>query len=115
MISGFFVPITFLPDHAKDSGLTPEQSVVLISVLSVANSVSRVLIGWVADQPWSNTVLIRNGTFIIVGTITCFVPYFKNFALLVIYSATVGSTIGRSETDKNVVCARVVIIMHSEF
>ena len=89
------MPITFLPDHAKDSGLTPEHSVILISVMSVANSVSRIFTGWVADRRWSNTVLIRSTTFIITGIITCFVPYFKQFELLVIYSIVVGGMMGK--------------------
>ena len=88
------MPITFLPDHAKDSGLTSEDSVILISVMAVANSVSRVCIGWIADQPWSNTVFIRSVVFIIVGGITCLVPYFKHFELLVIYSVVTGGTLG---------------------
>ena len=89
------MPITFLPDHAKDSGLTPEHSVILISVMSVANSVSRILTGWVADQRWSNTLLIRSTSLISVGIITCFVPYFKQFELLVIYSILVGGIVGK--------------------
>ena len=89
------MPITFLPDHAKDSGLTPEHSVILISVMSVANSVSRIFTGWVADRRWSNTVLIRSTAFIITGIITCFVPYFKQFELLVIYSIVVGGMMGK--------------------
>ena len=95
LVSGFFVPVTFLPDHAKNLGLTPEHRVVLISVMSVANSVTRVFIGWVADQSWSNNSLIRSTVLIIVGVVTGCVPYYKSFELLVVYSIVIGGTLGK--------------------
>ena len=95
LVSGFFVPVTFLPDHAKNLGLTSEHSVVLISVMSVATSVSRVFIGWVADQSWSNSSVIRSIICIIVGVATGCVPYYKSFELLIVYSIVIGGTIGK--------------------
>ena len=89
------MPVAFLPDHAKNLGLTPEHRVVLISVMSVVNSVTRVFIGWIADQSWSNNSLIRSTVLIIVGVVTGCVPYYKSFELLVIYSIVIGGTLGK--------------------
>jgi len=47
-----YIPFTHLPSAAENSGLSPEEGAMLVSIIGLTNTFGRVLAGWVADQPW---------------------------------------------------------------
>ncbi|CAO3639033.1 unnamed protein product [Cunninghamella blakesleeana] len=49
-LMGFFVPYFFLPSYTRHIGLTPEQGTALVAVMSAANFVGRIFIGYTADR-----------------------------------------------------------------
>ena len=56
---------------------------------------SRVLVGWVADRPWADALLLNSVALVIGGVSTMFVPYYSNFGIMAVYSAVFGVAIGR--------------------
>ena len=67
---------------------------MLISVIGIFNTVARIVIGWIADRPWSNSVLLNGVALVIGGVATIIFTYFKSYALMVIYAAVFGTSIG---------------------
>ena len=95
MFSGFYIPFTYLPDLAIDYGMTPQQSAHLISIIGIFNTVSRVIVGWIADRPWADALILNSLALVMGGVSTMFVPYYNSFSIMAVYSAVFGVAIGR--------------------
>ena len=93
---GFNVPYTFLPDMASQYGYSAEQGAYLISVIGIANTVGRVLFGWLADRSCVNRLFLYNGTLTLCGVATALCVFCDTYVLLIIYSAAFGLFIGES-------------------
>ncbi|XP_060067053.1 monocarboxylate transporter 13-like [Ylistrum balloti] len=87
---GFFIPYNFLPAWATDVNLSSEEGVLLIVLMSASSTVSRVVIGYVTDKSWANTLIINNGALLIGGLSTFFVPFYTSFPILAIYAIVFG-------------------------
>ncbi|XP_060078190.1 monocarboxylate transporter 9-like [Ylistrum balloti] len=95
---GFFIPFNFLPIFAHDSKMSASEGALLISLIGISNTVSKVLIGKVSDQSWADCILINSVVLVIGGVVTCFVPYFRIFSILAAYSITFGVVTGTFST-----------------
>ncbi|CAH1795978.1 unnamed protein product [Owenia fusiformis] len=89
-MTGFFVPFIYLPDHAQAMGVSKEQAAFLISILGIANTIGRIMCGWVSDQPWADCLIINNIALICGGSITIVLPFFLHYGLLATYSVVFG-------------------------
>ena len=96
---GFFIPFTYIPDLAEDYGMTSQQSAMLISIIGILNTVSRVIVGWVADRPWADALILNSVALVIGGASTMFVPYYASFGLMATYSIVFGIAIGMSSMN----------------
>ena len=96
---GFFIPFTYIPDLAEDYGMTSQQSAMLISIIGILNTVSRVVVGWVADRPWADALILNSVALVIGGASTMFVPYYASFGLMATYSIVFGIAIGMSSIN----------------
>ena len=56
---------------------------------------SRIATGWIADRPWSDTIVLKGLILVVGGLATIFVPFYSSFALLVSYSIVVGMAMGK--------------------
>ena len=95
MFPGFYIPFTFIPDHAEHADRTVNESVMLISVIGIFNTVARIVIGWIADRPWADSVLINGVALVIGGVATMIFTYFTSYAIMVTYAAVFGISIGK--------------------
>lgn len=93
--SGFFIPFNFLPAYAKDVGLTSGQQALLISMIGIANTVSRLTVGFISDRPWADCLLINNIALIVAGGTTIIVPFVGEYGILILYSILFGTGIGK--------------------
>lgn len=94
-ISGFYIPFTYLPDLAVGYGMTSRQSALLISIISILNTVARVVVGWVADRPWADALILNSVALLVGGVTTMFVPYYGSFSVMGTYCAVFGVAIGK--------------------
>ena len=94
IFTGFFIPFNFLPALANDIHLSVSEGALLISIIGISNTVTRLLVGYVSDQPWADCLLINNLSLVIGGAVTCFVPFYSSFGILAFYSVVFGAAIG---------------------
>ncbi|ODM93666.1 Monocarboxylate transporter 14 [Orchesella cincta] len=91
---GLFVPFVFLMDQAysvlKDDIDDKQALTLLISLIGAANTVGRILAGWIADRPFINALMLNNGAVTIMGLSTLMVPHLSTFGQFIAYSCTFG-------------------------
>ncbi|XP_059146158.1 LOW QUALITY PROTEIN: monocarboxylate transporter 12-like [Physella acuta] len=92
-MTGFFVPFIYMPSQAVNLGMDTQSAAFLISIIGITNTVGRVAVGFISDQPWADCLIINNAALILGGVATIFVPFFSNYHLLAVYSAVFGSAI----------------------
>lgn len=90
---GFFIPFTYLVDDAIKKGISRDDGAFLISIIGIANTVSRVACGWVSDQPWADSLLINNVALIIGGVTTMLIPVCTNYWSMCLASMIFGMCI----------------------
>ncbi|XP_033726566.1 LOW QUALITY PROTEIN: monocarboxylate transporter 12-B-like [Pecten maximus] len=101
--TGFYIPFNFLPVFASDLNLSAREGAILISVMGIFNTVSRVLVGLLTDQSWANCILINSTMLFIGGIATCFVPICTTYAILIAYAALFGTTVGTFVALKSII------------
>ncbi|XP_050398485.1 monocarboxylate transporter 12 [Patella vulgata] len=92
---GFNMPFIYIPDRALEAGIDESRAAFLLSVIGIANTVGRVLFGWLSDRSGVNRLMLYNTALTICGIATALSPYCGgNYALLVTYCAVFGLFIG---------------------
>lgn len=93
---GFFIPYFFVPmkmmnmTKGKEEAEFSDDSTFILSILGISTTIGRVLIGWVADRPWSNTNLINNGSMVLAGLVTLVCPFLDGNAQMTIFAVGFG-------------------------
>ncbi|XP_034657198.1 monocarboxylate transporter 12 [Drosophila subobscura] len=91
---GFNVPYLYIGAYAKELGISKTNSSYLIATIGVANTVGRIVLGYVSDKPWVNRLLVYNVCLTACGIATAMVPLCKDFNSLAFYCIVFGFTIG---------------------
>ncbi len=92
---GFCVPYTFLPDRANILGIHENRGAFLIAVIGIANTVGRVVFGWLSDRPFINRLWLYNGALTVCGVSTALSAFCRTYEWLVAYAACFGCFIGK--------------------
>lgn len=93
--AGFYVPFVYTNARALELGIEPNSAAMLLSVIGIANTVSRVATGWICDRPDVNSLLVNNICLLIAGVSTMMVPLCTSYLSLIIYCTTFGLTAGK--------------------
>lgn len=64
---GFNVPYVFLVPRAKALGLSGTDASFLLAVIGIANTVGRIILGYLSDKPWVNRLWVYNGCLTLCG------------------------------------------------
>lgn len=64
---GFNIPYVYLAAHAETLELTKQDASYLLSIIGIANTVGRIILGYAADKPWVNRLLVYNMSLTICG------------------------------------------------
>ncbi|XP_046401529.1 uncharacterized protein LOC124167593 isoform X2 [Ischnura elegans] len=91
---GFNVPYVYIVATAEKMGIPSEESSTLLAVIGVANTVGRIILGYVSDKPWINRLWVYNICLTICGVATFFSAFCYDFITLALYSCVFGFTIG---------------------
>ncbi|XP_062588832.1 monocarboxylate transporter 12-like [Saccostrea cucullata] len=91
---GFNMPYIYLPDRAHEKGISKTDATFLVSVIGIANTIGRVVFGWMADKPWVNRLMLYNTALFICGVATALSPLNDSYPFLVCYAAIFGAFIG---------------------
>jgi len=91
---GFNVPYVFTPDRARLWGISEEEASYLLSVIGIANTVGRIILGWLSDRPWINRLYMYNTCLVVCGVSMALSTFMNTYALQVVYCAIFGVTSG---------------------
>lgn len=64
---GFNIPYVYLAAHAETLGLNKQQASYLLAIIGIANTVGRIVLGYVSDKTWVNRLLVYNVSLTICG------------------------------------------------
>lgn len=64
---GFYVPYFCLADKAKMLGLSTEQASYLLATIGIANTIGRIVLGYISDKSWVNRLWIYSTCLFICG------------------------------------------------
>ena len=56
-----------LQDKALDIDIPSEQASFLLAVIGIANTIGRVVLGYISDKPWLNRLWLYNASLTICG------------------------------------------------
>lgn len=91
---GFNVPYVYLAAQANVLQIDTKQASYLLGIIGIANTVGRIILGYLSDKPWVNRLLVYNLMLTICGVATAFSVMCLDFYSLATYSAIFGFTIG---------------------
>ncbi|XP_063236931.1 uncharacterized protein LOC134539120 isoform X2 [Bacillus rossius redtenbacheri] len=64
---GFNMPYVYIKVQATEKGISENLGDYLLSVIGIANLVGRIVLGYIADKPWTNRLLIYNVCLTVCG------------------------------------------------
>lgn len=64
---GFNVPYVHLVSKAREVGISPKDASYLLAVIGIANTISRIVLGYLSDKAWVNRLWVYNGCLTICG------------------------------------------------
>ncbi|CAH1982807.1 unnamed protein product [Acanthoscelides obtectus] len=91
---GFNIPYVYMVPKAKELGMTVERAGVLISVMGGANTIGRIILGYLSDKPWINRLYVYNASLTLCGIAIFMSAFCSSFYALAIASAVFGFFIG---------------------
>ena len=66
-IHHFFHEPIFLQDRAKLLNIDTYDAGFLLSVIGIANTLGRIILGYISDRPWVNRLYLYNGCLAVCG------------------------------------------------
>lgn len=54
-------------DRARQLGISDKDSSYLLAVVGISNTVSRIVLGYISDQPWVNRLYLYNIALTLCG------------------------------------------------
>jgi len=91
---GFNVPYVYTVDRAILLEIDGEQAAFLLSVIGIANTVARLILGWLSDQSWVNRLYLYNSCLVICGISMGLSPFCTTYNTQAMYCALFGITSG---------------------
>uniref|UniRef100_A0A7G3ARK1 Putative monocarboxylate transporter n=1 Tax=Lutzomyia longipalpis TaxID=7200 RepID=A0A7G3ARK1_LUTLO len=91
---GFYVPYVFLAAQGEEQGLSTEETSYLLATIGIANTIGRIILGYLSDKPWVNRLGVYNTCLTICGIATALSIFCLDFTSLMVYSVVFGFTIG---------------------
>ncbi|KAK2583113.1 hypothetical protein KPH14_009139 [Odynerus spinipes] len=91
---GFNVPYVYLLPQAEERGINKGLASYLLAIIGIANTLGRIILGYVSDKPWINRLLVYNICLTVCGLATMFSTFCTNFVAFTFYCIVYGFTAG---------------------
>jgi len=91
---GFNAPYIFIVDRAMEIKISENDAALLLSIIGISNTVARIILGWISDQPFVNRLYLYNAALTLCGVATCASNWTPSFAGQAFYAAVFGCTSG---------------------
>lgn len=89
------MPYVYLAAQAEVLGINKQNASLLISTIGAANTIGRIILGYISDKPWVNRLHVYNTCLTICGVATALSAFCTDFWSLAIYASIFGFTIGK--------------------
>lgn len=93
---GFYTAYIFIKDTAIQAGVSEHTAFWLISIIGLANTTGRILLGVLANLSFMDFQLLTSGGVIIGGIATIIYAHTKNPILHIGYAVLYGLSVGKS-------------------
>ncbi|XP_063417548.1 monocarboxylate transporter 12-B-like [Mytilus trossulus] len=103
---GSGIPYIYIPDRAYEVGISKTDASFLLSVAGMANTVARLVFGWIASREFSNPSIIYGISILLCGISTFVSPFNDSHAFLVCYSVLFGASAGVY------ICLNAIVLVH---
>ena len=90
-----YIPYTHLPSTVQDHGLSADQAALLISAVGISNTLGRLMAGWMADQAWSNPMVIISTGITLAAPCLFFMTLSSQFWILLLDCILFGLMTGK--------------------
>jgi len=87
---GFYVPYIYIIDAAKLKGISETDAPFLISIIGIINTVGRLLVGWLSDFPFVDSLFVTNVCIAVSGISVFCVPLCSDYISFCAVSAVFG-------------------------
>ncbi|CAO1392089.1 unnamed protein product [Diamesa serratosioi] len=91
---GFNMPYVYLAAQAEVLGISKSDASLLLGVIGFANTIGRIILGYLSDKPWVNRLWVYNVCLTVCGIATVLSAFCYDFWSLAIYAFVFGFTIG---------------------
>ena len=106
---GFFVPFIYLPSLALTmEEVTADQAAILLSIIGIANTIGRILCGFVADFAWVDSLCVVNISFLLTAVTIFLFPFLTTFTEFIVLSLIFGVCIASLITLTSIVLVDVL-------
>ncbi|XP_048777927.2 monocarboxylate transporter 12-like isoform X2 [Ostrea edulis] len=89
-MTGFYVPYTYIVDHALQLGISKPDAAFLLSVIGIANTVGRLLSGLLVDIFKLDALVINNIALVLSAVLLFVEPFCEAYELLIGFSVLYG-------------------------
>lgn len=91
---GFNMPYVYLAAQAEVLGISKSDASLLLGIIGVANTIGRIILGYLSDKTWVNRLWVYNVCLTVCGIATVMSAICYDFWSLAIYAFVFGFTIG---------------------
>lgn len=92
---GFNVPFVYTKDRAVGLGLAEEDyASYLLSIIGIANTIGRVILGYLSDRKCINRLWLYNASLTVCGVATALSSLCLDYYSMALYAAVFGATAG---------------------
>ncbi|XP_057665765.1 monocarboxylate transporter 2-like [Diorhabda carinulata] len=86
----FYIPLVFLIELGKTKGIDETQGSMFISIIGITNIIGRIGVGFIADFPSVNNLLVNNICLVMGAVSVALMPLCPNFTTLAVASLFFG-------------------------
>ena len=91
---GFNVPYVYTVDRARGWGIDEKDAAFLLSIVGIANTGGRLVLGWLSDRSFINRLYLYNSCLVLCGVSMAISPFMNTYASQAVYAAIFGVTSG---------------------
>lgn len=88
------MPYVYIAAQAEALSISKTDASILIATIGAANTVGRIILGYMSDKPWVNRLYVYNMCLTICGIATMLSALCSEFWGLAVYASVFGFTIG---------------------
>ncbi|XP_048777915.1 monocarboxylate transporter 12-like [Ostrea edulis] len=89
-MTGFYVPFTYVVDHALQLGISKPDAAFLLSIIGITNTVGRIASGLLVDIFKLDALVINNVALVLSAVLLFVEPFCKTYELLIGFSVLYG-------------------------